>query len=105
MIPFQLKFGAEKSRIVILIIFGFIAVISFFLAKVVGTEFLYEVGTKIDQLDDIEIITGIAFIVILSMTLSYIMSCRSCKKKNFNVIINRTLLVIICFHLAHKYFT
>ena len=35
MIPIQLKFGAEKSRIVLLIIFGITAILSFLFEKVI----------------------------------------------------------------------
>ncbi|NLZ47766.1 MAG: ABC-2 transporter permease, partial [Clostridiales bacterium] len=52
MIPFQIKFGAEKSRIVMLIIFGIITVVSFVFVKIIGQETMNEIIEKMEHINE-----------------------------------------------------
>ncbi len=81
MIPIQLKFGAEKSRIVLFIIFGIITAISFLFVRVIGTEIINQIIVKINHMDETGImLSGILF-AILAAVLSYLISCKIMQNK------------------------
>ncbi|NMB42565.1 MAG: ABC-2 transporter permease [Clostridiales bacterium] len=81
MIPIQLKFGAEKSRIVLLIIFGIIILVAFLIANMIGSETINQIYMKIDTMDVKDLAFGGILFVILATALSYKISCKIMKNK------------------------
>lgn len=81
MIPIQLKFGAEKSRIVLLIIFGITAIFSFLFEKVIGAERINSMIIKLDNLNGTVIGVSATLFVILAAIISYVISCKVMQNK------------------------
>jgi len=81
MIPTQLKFGAEKSRIVLFIIFGITAILSFLFEKVIGTERINSMIIKLDNLNGTVIGVSATLFVILAAIISYVISCKVMQNK------------------------
>lgn len=83
MLPIQLKYGAERGRIALLVIAAVIVAVVFMLNKVpVGFDVLVFL-VKIEQMNDIVVGGIIAFICICIVTISYLVSCRIMEKKEF----------------------
>lgn len=83
MIPAQIRFGSEKSRIVTLGMMGVIAVIAYLCEVVFGKERLYQALTVIDNLN-VAVMTGsIIGITLLALFVSYQISRRIMEKKEF----------------------
>ena len=84
MIVIELKFGAEKSRLAMLVIYGAIAVILFVLSKIPGGSEL--LGKAVDLLESASpaVVAG-AMILIVAMLdlLLYFLAVRIMKKKEF----------------------
>ncbi len=85
MIPFQLKFGAEKGRIAIIAVVGGIAALSAIAANVLKT-FGLDWGFVLNRLPAISmgmtILTGVLLAVVV-LLLSYRISCKVMSKKEF----------------------
>ncbi len=81
MIPTQLKFGAEKSRIVLFIIFGITAILSFLFEKVIGTERINHMLIKLENINDAVIGVSVVLFVILAAAISYVISCKVMQNK------------------------
>lgn len=81
MIPVQIKFGVEKSRIVMVIMFGIIAGISFLYTRVLGTEAVNNVIAKLEQIEEKDIALGGFLITILVGIISYLICCRIMQNK------------------------
>ena len=83
MIPAQIKFGNEKSRIMMLGVIGVIAVIAYLCEVVIGKERLYQALTVIDNMDVSVLIGIIIVITLLALFVSYQISRRIMEKKEF----------------------
>ena len=83
MIPAQIKFGSEKSRIVTLGMMGVIAAIAYLCEEVIGIERLYQVLTVIDNMNVAVMIGSIIGITLLALFVSYQISRRIMEKKEF----------------------
>jgi ABC-2 type transport system permease protein len=81
MIPLQLKFGAEKSRIVIFVIFGILAILVFLFVKVVGTGVTSKMTSAIDRVFDSYFMIGMLVLAIVSAIISFLFSCKIMKNK------------------------
>lgn len=83
MIPLQLKFGAEKSRIVLFVIFGVVMAGSYFLSTVTGTGI--DNSLIIQKSNGNFFLTGIIILIILifGVAASYGISRRIMRKKEF----------------------
>lgn len=81
MIPTQLKFGAEKSRIVLFIIFGITAILSFLFEKVIGTERINHMLIKLENINDAVIGVSVVLFIILAAAISYVISCKVMQNK------------------------
>ena len=81
MIPTQVKFGAEKSRIVLFIIFGSTAILSFLFEKVIGTERINHMLIKLENINDAVIGVSVVLFVILAAAISYVISCKVMQNK------------------------
>ena len=79
-IPVQIRFGANGSRMVMLVVFGIALLLAFIVKKVVGDESLAAIQKAFEQISA----TGHGFLVIgalfLSLIISYICSLRAMKK-------------------------
>lgn len=85
MLPMQLKYGSERSRIALLILFGCIAVLIFG-AKIVfsGTEnFITGLIHTIDNLSPTVVLLTVIIVCALASCVSYMISTRIMEKKEF----------------------
>ncbi|MCR4690647.1 MAG: ABC-2 transporter permease [Lachnospiraceae bacterium] len=84
MIPLQLKFGSEKSRIVLFIIFGFLAALLFGGARTsVGTKILGRLVEVLDQMSSAVVLAVIVAVCMLLAGGSYYCSIKIMEKKEF----------------------
>lgn len=81
MIPFQIKFGVEKSRIVMLMVFGILTVVSFLLTKVIGTEIMNQIIEKIENINEKNLALISLLLIILGTVVSYMISCKIMQNK------------------------
>lgn len=84
-LPIQLKFGAEKSRIALLAVFGCIAAVGFVVIKL-GESMNLDMGAivkKVDGLSSQLLITGGIAAGILLLAVSYLISLKILMKKQF----------------------
>ena len=83
MIPLQLKFGAEKSRIVLFVIFGVVMAGSYFFSTVTGTGI--DNSLIMQKGNGNFFLTGIIILIILifGVAASYGISRRIMGKKEF----------------------
>ena len=83
MIPAQIKFGCEKSRILTLGMMGVIAAIAYLCEVVFGKERLYQALTVIDNMNVAVLAGSILGITLLALFISYQISRRIMEKKEF----------------------
>ena len=82
MIPLQLKYGGEKSRIVLFIIFGVIAVAALGASKVIGgTVILEKMITTLEGFPIASVLGALAAVCVLALFISYLCSVRIMEKK------------------------
>ncbi len=80
-IPLQLKFGAEKSRIVLLGTLGAVGAAIHILIKLIGNEKINVVLQQLDSIQDKLIVAvGIGFMLIV-IVVSFLISCRIMDRK------------------------
>lgn len=85
MIPLQLKYGSEKSRVVLFLIFGIIAVLVFGVSGITGGSsdaFTGPVQT-LDRLSPAVVLLFLTAVCVLASVASYIASVRIMEKKEF----------------------
>ena len=83
MIPVQLKFGAEKSRVVMFLTFGVIAVIIYGTKRLMDSMGV-DVSGITEQLDNIPagiVIAAIILITIIAIAISYAISVKIMENK------------------------
>lgn len=84
MIPLQLKYGAEKSRIVLLILFGVIAILIFGSSKVFkDSNALAELTNALEGTTPAVVLLALAAGCALITVVSYLWSVRIMEKKEF----------------------
>ena len=83
LLPVELKYGPEKGRIAMIIIFAIVFAVVFGLKKVVGSEELTKLIITLEQMNEVILSVVIAVIVIIFLLLSYLISCRIMEKKEF----------------------
>ena len=82
-LPLQIKYGAEKSRVTLLVVVGIIAALIFVLKKIVNFETLMNILHYFDQIADwIIILIGIMS-VLIALLVSYLISYNIMKNKEF----------------------
>lgn len=79
-IPVQIRFGANGSRMVILVVFGVALLLVFLIKKVVDAETLAAIQKAFDQISATGICLLVIGVVCLSLVISYICSLRAMKK-------------------------
>jgi ABC-2 type transport system permease protein len=82
-LPLQIKYGAEKSRVTLLVVVGIIAALIFVFKKIVNFETLMNILHYFDQIADwIIILIGIMS-VLIALLVSYLISYNIMKNKEF----------------------
>lgn len=84
MIPFQLKFGPEKARIVLFGIFGVIAlfVYAMILIEAVGNP-IHSMVNTLDHMNAMPLVLGLVAILALLTVISYLITLRIMEKKEY----------------------
>ncbi|MGN0395273.1 MAG: ABC-2 transporter permease [Coprococcus sp.] len=82
-IPVQIRYGANGSRIVILVTFGVVAILAVILKKVVSVEMVAAIRQTLENISDkcLFILAGLTVIILLAV--SYLCSLRAMRKKAF----------------------
>ena len=84
MIPLQLKYGSEKSRVALLIIFGIIAILIFGSTKLFGSSNILAGLTKtLDGLPPTVVLPALSAVCALAAYVSWLCSIRVMEKKEF----------------------
>ena len=85
MIPLQLKYGAEKSRIALFVIFGAIAVLTIGASRLIGAsgQNAFAFVEKIASMNPYIPLLVIAAVCALITFASYLLSIRVMEKKEF----------------------
>ena len=95
LIPFQLKYGMEKSRIILTLLAGIIVAAVYFMKNLIDGN--SKILTAIISVND-EVVTIILFALGIFVTLiSYFISSRIMEKKNFRKDSCRFLIPIAVF--------
>lgn len=84
MIPLQLKYGSERSRIVLFIIFGIIAVLIIGSKKIFdGSNIITGLVTALDSMSPAVVLIAIATVCMMAAYASYLCSIIIVQKKEF----------------------
>ena len=83
MIPIQIKFGTEKSRVVMAMACGVFVACSFLLVKIVGEEWVENTFAFLDGMSESVFAAGAAALTAVVAAVSYRISYRVLKKKEF----------------------
>jgi hypothetical protein len=83
LLPIELKYGPEKGRIAMIIIFAIVFAVVFGLKKVIGPDQIASLLIALEKMNEVLLagIVGAAIIVLL--LISYLISCRIMEKKEF----------------------
>ena len=84
-IPLQLKYGGEKSRIALFIIFGLVAVVAVGAGKVIENPLnpIADVITALQGLPGPAVLLILVAVCVITTTVSYLFSVRIMEKKEF----------------------
>jgi len=84
MIPLQLKFGSEKSRIVLFVLFGILAILLFGSSKISGLQdIIASLMALISGLSPLILFLAALAVTMLLTFISYLLSIRIMAKKEF----------------------
>lgn len=83
MIPVQIKFGAEKSRVVIAMVCGIFAALIFLLVRIAGEETMEHALFFLNKINKSVLAAGVVTFTIVIVAVSYLFSYRILKKKEF----------------------
>ena len=82
-LPIHLKYGAEKSRIALIVIAAVVVAMAFLLEKIPVNFDVFVLLVKIEHMND-ALISGIVTLVcVCIVVMSYLISCRVMEKKEF----------------------
>ena len=83
MLPVNLKFGPEKGRIAMIIVIAVIVASGFSISKVAGKMDLTKLYWRIREIKPM-LVTGILVMIVFAiLSVSYLISCKIMKKKEF----------------------
>lgn len=83
LLPIHLKYGAEKSRIALIVIAAVVVAMAFLLEKIPMNFDVFVLLVKIEHMND-ALISGIVTLVcVCIVVMSYLISCRVMEKKEF----------------------
>ena len=83
MLPVNLKFGPEKGRIAMIIVIAVIVASGFSISKVAGKMDLAKVYWGISEIKPMVVMGIFVMIVLVILSVSYLISCKIMKKKEF----------------------
>ncbi|MBQ8802845.1 MAG: ABC-2 transporter permease [Tyzzerella sp.] len=83
MLPVNLKFGPEKGRIAMIIVIAVIVASGFSISKVVGKVDLTKLYWGIREIKPMVVMGILVMIVLVILSVSYLISCKIMKKKEF----------------------
>lgn len=88
LLPLYMKFGAEKRRVIILILWGVVAAIIYSIQKVMtmasnGVAVVNDLLAGLGALHPVVIVAGMFGVVVLCLAVSVLISIRIMKKKEF----------------------
>ena len=83
LLPIELKFGPEKGRIAMIVIFAIVFALVFGIKKVVGVDRLASILISLEKMNEIAVMCILAGIVIILLGISYFISCKVMEKKEF----------------------
>lgn len=83
MIPLQLKFGAERARVILMMIYGGIAVLAFLANRLMSSSQPPAFILALDQVSPALVLCCIAAVIAVLTLLSYLCSVRIMEKKEF----------------------
>ena len=83
LLPVELKYGPEKGRVAMIVIFAIVFAIVFGVKKVAGEEVLVKLIVTLDEMNRWTIAGILAVVVIVILFASYLLSCRIMEKKEF----------------------
>lgn len=84
MIPLQLKFGPEKTRIILMLMLGVIFILGFLLTKLPGTENIYEsTATLFNSINPISLLILLVVILIIFGIISVFVSMKIMDSKEY----------------------
>ena len=84
MIPLQLKYGAEKSRLALAVIFGIIAAVIYGSTRLLdGTNILSRLAMTLESISPVIALVGISGLCIIVSYVFYLLSVRIIEKKEF----------------------
>lgn len=83
LIPIQVRYGAEKSRVVLMVLGGGVAVVAITFMNVVPAETALRIGMAFDGLS-VGVILAILFVAaVIGVTVSYTICCSILEKKEY----------------------
>ena len=82
-LPIQIKFGPEKGRIAMLVLFMLIMALGTGLKSVVEDEKVVELFAKLSSLAPVLLLGTLAVLAIVMLGISYMISCKIMMKKEF----------------------
>ena len=83
LLPIELKFGPEKGRIAMIVIFAIVFALVFGIKKVVGVDKLASILISLEKMNEIAVMCILAGIVIILLGISYFISYKVMEKKEF----------------------
>ena len=83
LLPIELKFGLEKGRIAMIILFAIIVAIVFGLKKVVGADRVAIMLISLTKMNNAVLASILAGGIIIIVGISYFISCKIMEKKEF----------------------
>lgn len=84
MIPLQLKYGAEKSRLALAVIFGIIAAVIYGSTRLLdGTNILSRLAMTLESISPVIALVALSGVCILVSYVFYLLSVRIIEKKEF----------------------
>lgn len=83
LLPIELKFGPEKGRIAMIVIFAIVFAAVFGIKSVVGADKLASILLNLEKMNDAVVACILAAIVIVLAGISYFISCKVIEKKEF----------------------
>lgn len=83
LLPINLKFGPEKGRIAMIIVIAVIVASGFSISKVAGKVDLTKVYWGISEIKPMVVMGIFVMIVLVILSVSYLISCKIMKKKEF----------------------
>lgn len=84
MVPLELKFGTEKTRVVLLALIGIVFVVGFVLSKIPGAEGLLDsIPAAIDAMDTSILMISLVLGMVLFTAVSLLVSIKIVEKKEY----------------------